>query len=99
MNLALEDLPGTLAGPVLLLADNPTIAAGAPAWARAFAAAGLTYRVRLIEDDREASVAAAIAEAASLRAATILAVGGGGPRSVGRAVAERLGLPLAELAS
>jgi glycerol dehydrogenase-like iron-containing ADH family enzyme len=79
-------------GPVLLLADNRAIAAGATRWAEAFAAAGLMHRVRLV--DRESDLAAVLAEASCLGAATILAVGIGCPLSVGRAAAEQLGLPL-----
>ncbi len=86
-------LAGVL-GPVLVLADNRAIAAAAPRWAAAFAAAGHLHRVRLVDRASEREVEAVLAEAQNLAAATILAAGSGSPLAVGQAVASRLGLPL-----
>jgi hypothetical protein len=78
-----------------VLADNHGIAGGAVDWARVFPAAGLAYRVRLVGGG-ESDIPAAVAEAESLGARMLLAVGPGLPLVVGQAAAERLGLPLVQ---
>lgn len=94
MSVDPADVLAGVSGPVLVLADNQAISAAAPNWAAAFAAAGTTHRVRLVERASEREVAAVLAEAEHLGAATILAVGSKSPLAVGQAVAGRLGLPL-----
>ncbi len=88
------DFPTGISGPVLLLADNLSIAAAAPRWAADFAAAGTVHRVRVVGHPSQQEIAAVLAEAKNLGAATILAAGSGSPLAVGQAVACRLGLPL-----
>ena len=83
-----------VAGPVLVLADNPAIAAAAPRWAAAFAQTGTVHRVRLVGRATAPEIAAVLAEAENLGAATILAAGSGSSVEIGQAVASRLGRPL-----
>ena len=93
MSAGSDHAVAALRGPLLVLADNHGIAGGAVDWARVFPAAGLTYRVRLVGGG-ESDIPAAVAEAESLGARMLLAVGPGLPLVVGQAAAERLGLPL-----
>lgn len=88
------------APPLLIVADNRSIAAHALAWDRQLTAAGWKYRVRLGEaaERRQAEEAAAVArEAAVMGARSILVAGGEPVRLVAAAAAKRAGLPLAEL--
>lgn len=77
-----------LPGPVLVVADDPTIAAHAPAWSAAFAAAGVVHRVVVAGVD----VAAA---AAGLEARCVV-VACPAALSAARAAADALGLPLVD---
>ena len=95
MSAGSDHAVAALRGPVLVLADNDGIARGAVDWARVFAAAGLVHRVLLINGG-EPDIPAAVAEAESLGAQTLLAVGPNQPLAVARAAAERLGLPLVQ---
>lgn len=83
-----------VAGPVLVVADADAIAASAPAWAAAFAAAGLVHRV-LVASDRtdDAEVAAIAAEAESLAAAAVAVVAGAAVVAAAESAAARRGLP------
>ena len=94
MSESLAASDATMAGPVLVLAANQAIATNGPAWAQAFAASRLLHRVRLVSEDGDRDLAAVVAEARSLRAASILAVGEGAQLAVGRAAAKQLELPL-----
>lgn len=76
-------------GPVLVIADDATIAACGPAWAGSFAAAGIVHRVVTHGVD----VAAA---AAGLDPRTVLGAGGAEALAVAAAVATTLGVPLVE---
>jgi hypothetical protein len=81
-------------GPVLVIADNEAIARRAPAWAAGFSACGRLHRVRLA-GPVAGDVDGLVAEAVDLAATAILAAGGEAALHAGRAVAARLGLPLA----
>lgn len=88
------DFLAGVSGPVLVLAENSAIAAAAPRWAAAFARAETVHRVRLVGRASEPEIAAVLAEAQNLGAATILAAGSGSCAEIGRAVASLLGRPL-----
>lgn len=75
-----------LAGPVLVVADDDAIAARAPAWADAFAAAGITHRVVVTGVD-------ATAAAAGLDARVVVAAGSAEANAAAEAVARALGIP------
>lgn len=81
-------------GPVLVIADNAAIAGRATAWAAGFRAVGRLHRVRLVGRGA-GDIDGLVAEAVDVNATAILAAGGETARHAGRAVAERLGLPLA----
>lgn len=66
-----------LSAPVLIVADTEAISRCAPAWAAAFMAMGWTHRVFAAAGHAGSDEVAAIAaEAESLGAATLVAVGG-----------------------
>lgn len=77
-----------LAGPVIVVADDAAIAGRAPAWAAAFAAAGMVHRVVVAGVD----VAAA---AAGLEARCVV-VACPAAHSAARVAADALGLPLVD---
>lgn len=80
--------------PVLIVADNASIARRASDWARAFAAVGWPHRVRLSDgpaDDVEAGAIAA--EAKHLGARTLVAAGDEPTTAAARAAAARTGTP------
>lgn len=77
------------AGPVLLVADDETIAACAPAWAAAFARAGVVHRVVVAGVD-------VVAAAAGLGPRVVVAAGAAEACAAARAAAATLGLPLVE---
>lgn len=77
------------AGPVLVVADDATIAACGPAWAGSFAAAGILHRVV----NHGVDVTAA---AAGLSPRTVLGAGDAAARAAAAAVATALGVPLVE---
>lgn len=77
------------AGPVLVVADDATIAACGPAWAASFAAAGIVHRVVTHGVD----VAAA---AAGLDPCTVFGAGDDDALTVAAAFATAHGLPLVE---
>jgi glycerol dehydrogenase-like iron-containing ADH family enzyme len=79
---------------VLVIADNLGIAQRATAWADGFASLGRIHRVRLVSR-ATADVEGLVAEALQLEPTAIVAAGGEAARHVGKAVAMRLGLPLA----
>jgi glycerol dehydrogenase-like iron-containing ADH family enzyme len=81
-------------GPLLVIADNESIARLAPRWAEAFTAAGLHYRVRLVGSLGDRELEAILAEARSLAAGTILTAGQPATIALAAAAADRLGLPL-----
>jgi hypothetical protein len=81
-------------GPVLVITDNEAIARRAPAWAAGFSACGRLHRVRLV-GPAAGDVDGLVAEAVDLAATAVLAAGGKAALHAGRAVAARLGLPLA----
>jgi hypothetical protein len=81
-------------GPVLVIADHVAIAQRAPAWATGFSALGRPHRVRVV-GPVAGDFDGLVAEAGELAATAILAAGGEEARHAGRAVATRLGLPLA----
>jgi len=84
-------------GPLLVVADNASIARFALEWERSFAAAGCEYRVRLAPAAADAAgVEDLMAEARSLAAAAILSVG---PGAAAAEAARRLGLPCHRLES
>ena len=81
--------------PVLVVADNATIAAWAPDWAEAFDACGWTFRVRLFTTGQESDGHEAIIdEARNLGARAIVAAGGETLAAAAGAAATALGLPL-----
>jgi CheY-like chemotaxis protein len=80
---------------VLVVADNPAIAAHARRWAEAFAASATVHRVRLVTTGLPREIEAVAAEARSLGATAIITAAAATPRAVAAAVAERLGLPVA----
>lgn len=88
------DFLAGVSGPVLVLAENSAIAAAAPRWAAAFDQTETVHRVRLVGRASEPEIAAVLAEAQNLGAATILAAGSGSSVEIGRAVASLLGRPL-----
>lgn len=77
------------AGPVLVIADDATIAACGPAWAGSFAAAGIVHRVVTHGVD----VAAA---AAGLSPRTVLGAGGAEALAAAAVVAAALDVSLVE---
>lgn len=81
-------------GPVLVIADQGSIALRGPAWAAGFSALGRSHRVRVV-GPLAGHCDGLVAEARDLAATAILAAGGEDARHAGRAVATRLGLPLA----
>ncbi len=83
-----------LRGPVLVVADARAISRWAPAWAAVFAAAGWTHRVFAADP---ADVGAIVAEAESLRAATMLAAGDAAMVAAVESAAAACGLPCAAL--
>lgn len=83
-----------MTGPILVVADNDSIARLAPRWAEQFAAAGRLHRVRLAGPGGERDIDRLAAEARSLAAVAIAAAGGAPVWSLAAAVATRLGLPL-----
>jgi CheY-like chemotaxis protein len=80
---------------VLVVADNPAIAAHSRRWAEAFAAADAVHRVRLVTTGLPQEIEAVAAEARNLGATAIVAAAAATPRAVAAAVAEQLGLPAA----
>ena len=89
--LGAELVAGGHAPPVLILADTAAVAAHAPTWLTAFDGVGYTYRVRVCGDVAD-DVAALVAEAGSLAARTIVAVGDAGLREAAAAAATRAGI-------
>jgi len=79
-----------LSGPVLVVADDDAVAAWAPAWAAAFAAAGMTHRVVVAGVD-------AASAAAGLGARVVMAAGAAATVPAARAAAA-LAVPLVEVA-
>jgi hypothetical protein len=78
-------------GPILVVADNPAIARGGLAWARACAQEGRLHRVRLAGPS---TVATIVAEAADLGATGILWAGAPEVRELAAAAASEAGIPL-----
>lgn len=76
-------------GPVLVVADDATIARLAPAWAEAFAAAGKVHRVVVHDVD-------VVAAAAGLGARVVVAAGPADAVAAARLAAATLGVPLVE---
>lgn len=83
-----------MTAPVLVVADNAAISRFAVRWAGEFARTGRLHRVRLVGAGGESEIGAVVAEARSLRAATIVAAGGDTACRVAAAVAARLDLAL-----
>lgn len=79
-----------LRGPVLVVADEDATSRWAPAWAAAFAASGWTHRVFAAGP---AEFGAIVAEAESLRAATMAAVGDAAMVAAVESAAAMCGLP------
>jgi len=79
-----------LDGPVLVVADDTAIAAWAPAWAAAFATAGITHRVVVAGVD-------VVPAAAGLGARVVVAAGATAAAAAALAAAA-LDVPLVELA-
>lgn len=78
-------------GPVLVVADDATIAARAPEWAAALVARDIVHRVVVAGVD----VAAA---AAGLGARVVVAAGSADARAAAREAAAALGVPVVEVA-
>lgn len=79
--------------PVLVVADNTSIAAFAPAWAESFDEVGWLHRVRLFTAARSSDGRTAIVqEARSLGARSIVAAGGEAVVAAASAAAAALGL-------
>ncbi len=76
-----------------MVADNDSIARGAPIWAKIFGAAGRTYRVRLAGIGQYAAPAITT-EAQSLGAIAILWAGSPDTHSLAASTAAHLGIPL-----
>ncbi len=82
-------------GPILVVADSATVTAQAPAWAQACDRSGLRHRVLVLPDDPGPDEVRMVdAEVASLRARSIMPIGGRAIRIVGRQAARRLHLVL-----
>jgi glycerol dehydrogenase len=83
-----------LADPVLVVGGPAAVAALAPVWAEAMAAAGWQHRVRSFGGECTAAEIAALAEEArSLGARSIVGAGGGKCLDAARAAAAAVGLP------
>ncbi|MFM9195222.1 MAG: iron-containing alcohol dehydrogenase, partial [Planctomycetia bacterium] len=92
--LAVEMAGIGLAAPVLVAAGRSAVAALAPVWAAALAAAGWHHRVRVFGGEcTAAEIDAIAAEARSLRATVIVGAGGGKCLDASRAAAATVGLP------
>ncbi|MFM8705016.1 MAG: glycerol dehydrogenase [Planctomycetia bacterium] len=92
--LAVEMAGIGLAAPVLVAAGRSAVAALAPVWAAASAAAGWHHRVRVFGGEcTAAEIDAIAAEARSLGAASIVGAGGGKCLDASRAAAATVGLP------
>ena len=78
-------------GPVLVVADDATIAACAPDWAAALAARGIVHRVVVAGVDVPAA-------AAGLGARVVAAAGSAAARAAAREAAAGLGVPVVEVA-
>ena len=75
--------------PVLVIADQDTVARLAPAWLESFDKAGWLYRVRSFGGRAtDAEIAALAAEATSLGAKTIAAIGDATLQAAAKAAAE-----------
>lgn len=94
-------LPGGLIGPVLVLADAEAIGRLAPSWAKAFAAAELRYRVRLVSgaEGGGREVDALAGELSRHGARSCVAAGAPGAVATARGVAMRAGVPCIVLES
>ncbi|MFZ4733121.1 MAG: glycerol dehydrogenase [Pirellulales bacterium] len=83
-----------LTGPVLVAVGGSAVAALAPVWAEAFAAAGWQHRVRTFGGEcTAAEIESLAAEARDLGARVIVGAGGGKCLDAARAAAAALGLP------
>jgi hypothetical protein len=90
--------PDGLVGPVLVLADAEAIGRLAPAWAAAFAAAGLEYRVRLVSGAAgEREIVALAGELRRQGARSCAVAGAAGAVATARAVAAGAGVPCVDL--
>lgn len=87
-------LPGGFVGPVLVLADAEAIGRHAQAWAEAFAAAGLPYRVRLVRSGAGQREIDGMAEELRRQGGrSCAAAGDAGAVATALAVATRAGVP------
>lgn len=81
-------------GPVLVLADTPSISRRGPAWAQLLAARGLVHRVRLCEGPAaDGAVATLVTEAVRFGATVIVAAGVDTTCHLAEAVAREMGIP------
>jgi glycerol dehydrogenase len=92
--LAVEMAVLGITGPVLVVGGRSAVAALAPAWAQAMAAAGWNHRVRVFGGECTAvEIEALAAEARSLGARAIVGAGGGKCLDASRAAAAAVALP------
>lgn len=83
--------------PVLVIADQDTVARLAPAWLESFDGAGWLYRVRSFGGRAtNAEIAALAAEARSLDAKTIVAIGDATLQAAAKATAETVDSALSQ---
>lgn len=81
-------------GPLLVVATGETVARYAPPWATNAGAGRGGYRVLVVRDDDSQETGQIVAEALSLAAAGIVAVGGDAVIATATAAGRSLGLPV-----
>lgn len=83
-----------IAGPLLVIATGETVARYAPAWAATARQYRSGYRVLVIQDNNPHEAEQVVAEATSLAAAGIVAVGTQAVVTIATTAAKMLGLPV-----